>query len=55
MTYQGVAMLATEAAVRKLKLFSNGEWHDTPDGTLHPGRDAIAFYTEQKVIMSRWF
>ena len=31
-------------------------WKNSFYGDLHAhGRDAVAFYTEQKVIMSRWF
>ena len=31
-------------------------WKNSLFGDLHAhGKDALAFYTEQKVIMSRWF
>jgi len=39
-----------------MAFFPFSGWKDSFFGDLHAhGRDAIAFYTEQKVIMSRWF
>ena len=39
-----------------MAFFPFSGWKDSFFGDLHAhGRDAIAFYTEQKVIMTRWF
>jgi len=39
-----------------MAFFPFSGWKDSFFGDLHAhGRDAISFYTEQKVIMSRWF
>jgi len=39
-----------------MAFFPFSGWKQSFFGDLHAhGRDAIAFYTEQKVIMSRWF
>jgi histidinol-phosphate/aromatic aminotransferase/cobyric acid decarboxylase-like protein len=39
-----------------MAFFSFGGWKNSFFGDLHThGKDAVAFYTEQKVIMSRWF
>jgi len=39
-----------------MAFFPFSGWKSSFYGDLHAhGRDAVAFYTEQKVIMSRWF
>ena len=39
-----------------MAFFPFSGWKDSFFGDLHAhGRDAISFYTEQKVIMTRWF
>jgi malonate-semialdehyde dehydrogenase (acetylating)/methylmalonate-semialdehyde dehydrogenase len=39
-----------------LAFFPFAGWKGSFFGDLHAhGKDAIAFYTEQKVMMSRWF
>jgi malonate-semialdehyde dehydrogenase (acetylating)/methylmalonate-semialdehyde dehydrogenase len=39
-----------------MAFFPFSGWKNSFFGDLHAhGRDAVAFYTEQKVIMSRWF
>ena len=39
-----------------MAFFPFSGWKQSFFGDLHAhGRDAIAFYTEQKVIMTRWF
>jgi len=39
-----------------MAFFPFSGWKDSFFGDLHAhGRDAISFYTEQKVLMSRWF
>jgi malonate-semialdehyde dehydrogenase (acetylating)/methylmalonate-semialdehyde dehydrogenase len=39
-----------------LAFFPFAGWKNSFFGDLHAhGKDAVAFYTEQKVIMSRWF
>ena len=39
-----------------MAFFPFAGWKNSSFGDLHAhGKDAVAFYTEQKVIMSRWF
>jgi malonate-semialdehyde dehydrogenase (acetylating)/methylmalonate-semialdehyde dehydrogenase len=39
-----------------MAFFRFAGWKNSFFGDLHAhGKDAIAFYTQQKVIMSRWF
>ena len=39
-----------------MAFFPFAGWKDSFFGDLHAhGKDAVGFYTEQKVIMSRWF
>jgi acyl-CoA reductase-like NAD-dependent aldehyde dehydrogenase len=47
---------ATPAVAAPMAFFPLAGWKNSFFGDLHGhGKDAVAFYTEQKVVMSRWF